>query len=66
MECPWCGGTLEIVREVVGNKVVIHNCRRCGGIVGAYLKEMEEYLANFFERYTLDTFKPSPTLRKEG
>jgi uncharacterized Zn finger protein len=64
MSCPWCSEELKIVKEISSNnKVIIHKCQHCGNIVGAYLKEMEEYLVNFFNRYAF-TFTPKPSIMK--
>jgi hypothetical protein len=62
MSCPWCGEELKIVKEMFNNgRVVVHKCQRCGNIVGAYLKEMEDYLLSLFKKYT---FTPEPSIVK--
>jgi DNA-directed RNA polymerase subunit M/transcription elongation factor TFIIS len=61
--CPWCGEALEIVKKEISNKVIIHECRKCKKIVGAYQRDLEELLVNFFRRHTY-TFRPEPSIKK--
>jgi DNA-directed RNA polymerase subunit M/transcription elongation factor TFIIS len=63
ISCPWCDEILEITKKENHNKVIIYECSKCGKIVGAYQNDLEEFLINFFQRYTY-TFKPEPSIKK--
>jgi ribosomal protein L37AE/L43A len=57
--CPFCGKNAEEVKREMEN-VIICECSICGSIIGAYLKELYDFLRNFFKRYELRTFRPEP------
>jgi uncharacterized protein YbaR (Trm112 family) len=61
--CPWCNKTLKVVKREISDKVIVYECCNCGKIIGAYQRDLEDFLVNFFRRYTY-TFKPEPSIKK--
>jgi len=65
--CPVCGKESTKRRREEGD-VVLYECASCGSLVSAYLKDYDNMLRSFFNRYKLDRFKPAPPdyVRREG
>jgi transcription elongation factor Elf1 len=59
--CPVCGRESTKKCREEGN-VVLYECSLCGSLISAYLKNYNNILKSFFDRYKLDKFKPHPPI----